>query len=61
MSRANVISPTIFIEHATRLRARKLEQIAANLKAEGRMHPIPVSATRRDLSTVLRQFRGRII
>ncbi len=64
MSRAIVISPNIFIEHATRIRARKLEQIAATLKAEGRLHPLPVIAntnSRRDLTTVLRQFRSRII
>lgn len=61
MSRAIVISPNIFIEHATRLRARKLEQIAASLKAEGRLHPLPPTTPRRDLSTVLRQFRSRII
>lgn len=59
MTRAIIIPPTIFIEHATRLRARRLEQIAANLKAEGRLHPDPVP-TRRDLSSVLRQFRGRL-
>ena len=61
MSRATVISPNIFIEHATRLRARKLEQIAATLKAEGRLHPVPVTAPRRDLSSVLRQFRRGMV
>ena len=61
---AIVISPSLFVEHATRLRARKLEQIAATLKAESRQQSSPrpqlAFPARRDLSTVLRQFRGRL-
>ena len=61
---AIVISPTLFVEHATRLRARKLEQIAATLKAESREKPGPrlqlAFPARRDLSTVLREFRSRL-
>ena len=61
---AIVISPTLFVEHATRLRARKLEQIAATLKAESRQSSGPrlqmAASGRRDLSTVLREFRSRL-
>lgn len=59
----NVIAPIIFVEHATRLRARKLEQIAATLKAESNSKLSPrlqlATPARRDLSSVLRQFRSR--
>ena len=59
---ATVISPSLFVEHATRLRARKLEQIAATLKTENTRKAGPRLAipARRDLTTVLRHFRGRL-
>lgn len=59
---ATVISPSLFVEHATRLRARKLEQIAATLKAETNRQSGPQLAVpaRRDLTAVLRHFRGRL-
>ena len=61
---AFIIPPATFIEHATRLRARKLEQVASQVEHELRIRAVSAAqkskAPRKDLSAVLKHFRGRL-
>lgn len=65
MATASIIPPKTFVEHANRLRARKLESIAAQVKQEMRIQlaplpsPSPASA-KKDIASVLKHFRGRL-
>ena len=64
MANAFIIPPATFVEHATRLRTRKLEQVASDVEQELRIRLVPAEqsprAPRKDLSSVLRHFRGRL-
>lgn len=64
MATALIVPPATFVEHATRLRARKLELIASQVEQELRIRSVSAAkkskAPRKDLSTVLRHFRGRL-
>ena len=63
MASASIIPPATFIEHATRLRARKLEQVASQVEQELRIRSVAAAqkpkAPRKDLSAVLKHFRSR--
>ena len=63
MATALIVPPATFIEHATRLRARKLEKVASQVEQEIRIRSVSGTkskAPRKDLSSVLRHFRGRL-
>ena len=64
MANAFIIPPATFVEHATKLRARKLEQVAAQVERELQMRLTPAEPRprlpRKDLSSVLKQFRGKL-
>ena len=64
MATAFIVPPTTFVEHATRLRARKLELVASQVEQELRIRSVSAAkkfkAPRKDLSTVLKHFRGRL-
>ncbi len=61
---AFIIPPATFVEHATRLRTRRLEQVASQVEQEIRIRSVAgaqeAKAPRKDLSTVLRHFRSRL-
>ncbi len=64
MATAVVIPPAIFVQHATKLRARKLERVAAEVEQELRLRLIQQKEQprlpRKDLPSVLRQFRSKL-
>ena len=64
MANASIIPPATFVEHAVRLRTRKLEQVAAEVEQELRIRVVPPEQSRRssrkDLSFVLKHFRGKL-
>jgi hypothetical protein len=64
MANALIFPPATFVEHATRLRTRKLEQVAVQVEQELRIRLVPLEelpkSAKRDLSTVLKHFRGRL-
>ena len=63
MTRAVIIPPATFVEHATRLRARKLKQVANKVEQELRIRLVPTESLykspRRDLVSVIRDLRSR--
>ena len=64
MANASIIPPATFVEHAVRLRTRKLEQVAAEVEQELHIRLVSTEqsrrSTRRDLSSVLKHFRGKL-
>ncbi len=64
MANALIIPSATFVAHATRLRARKLEQVASQVDQELHIRLIPAEQAtrepRKDLSSVLKHFRGRL-
>ena len=64
MATTVIIPPAIFVQHAAKLRARKLEQVAAQVEKEMQLRLISVERDyrqpRKDLSSVLKQFRSKL-
>ena len=64
MAHATVISPQVFVEHTRKLRARQLEQVAAEVEQSLRIRLVPPEqvqrTSRNDLSSVLRHFRSKL-
>ena len=64
MATAVIIPPAIFVQHAAKLRARKLEQVATQVEQEMQLRLVALERharePRKDISSVLKQFRGKL-